>query len=182
VKVLVAGVGNVFLGDDAFGVEVARRLASGDGAPLPEGTSVVDYGIRGVHLALDLLSPPDLLVLVDCITKAGRPGTLYMLDPELSGELPRVQRTRDDLPKVCQPASSGDPHAMDPYTVLLTVRRMGGVLPRTRIIGCEPAHVGERMGLSEPVRQAIEPAIAMIRRLLDSEVRNDEKPLCDTEI
>jgi hydrogenase maturation protease len=150
---LVAGVGNLFFGDDAFGVEVARELAR---RPLPVGTRVADYGIRGLHLALDLLDPPELFVLVDAVSRSGRPGTLYIIDPELvDGDGPRTSGT--------------DPHGMDPWSVLLTVQRLGGTLPRTRIVACEPGQMGEGMGLSEPVRNAIEPAIALIRRLVDAE-------------
>lgn len=150
-NVLVAGIGNVFLGDDGFGVAVAQRLAA---EPLPEGTRVVDFGIRGVHLAFELLSAPDLLVLVDATTRRGAPGTLYLIDPEEDTDAH---------------AASPDAHAMDPSAVMRAVAQMGGTLPRVRIVGCEPADLTEGIRLSEPVRQAIEPAIAMIRRLIDSE-------------
>lgn len=154
-NVLVAGIGNIFLGDDGFGVAVAQRLAR---EPLPEGTRVGDYGIRGVHLAFELLDPPDLLILVDATPRGGTPGTLYVIDPDVE-------------PAVVQEASA-DAHAMNPGAVLVAVRQMAGALPRTRIVGCEPADVGEGMELSEPVEQAIEPAVAMIRRLIESEVRS----------
>ena len=149
-RVLVAGVGNVFFNDDGFGVEVVRRLAHRD---LPSNTVVTDYGIRGVHLAFDLLDTPKLLVLVDTIARGRSPGTLYLVDPDLAS------------------ASSGaqDAHAMDPRAVFAALREMGGTLPRTRIVACEPADVGEGMMLSDPVRQAIEPAIAMIQQLLARE-------------
>jgi hydrogenase maturation protease len=158
-RILVAGVGNVFLGDDAFGVEVVRRLAW---EAMPAGTTVTDYGIRGTHLALDLLSPPDLLILVDCLSRSGPPGSLYLVDPDV-----------DAAP--AGESVAADPHGMDPHAVLVMVQRFGGPVPRTRIVGCEPFDLGEGMGLSEPVRQAIEPAVDMIRRLLDSEVRSDDE-------
>jgi hydrogenase maturation protease len=151
VNVLVAGVGNIFFGDDGFGVEVAKRLA---GRELPEGTTVVDYGIRGMHLALDLLSPPDLLVLVDAASRSGPPGTIYIIEPE------------DDVP-----VRAPDAHSIDPNGVFQALRAMGGTVPRARIVGCEPADLSETIGLSEPVEQAIEPAITMICRLVESEVR-----------
>jgi hydrogenase maturation protease len=154
-NVLVACVGNVFWNDDGFGVEVARRLAT---EPLPEGTRVVDFGIRGVHLAYELLEPPDLLVLVDATSRRGAPGTLYLIDPERD-----AAAARDDAPPP-------DGHALDLRSVLAHVARLGGALPKTRIVGCEPADVGEGMDLSAPVREAVEPAIAMIRRLIESEV------------
>ncbi|MDB5217262.1 MAG: Hydrogenase maturation protease [Myxococcaceae bacterium] len=152
-RILVAGIGNVFHSDDGFGVAVAQRL---ERDVLPEGTRVVDFGIRGVHLAYDLLEPPDLLVIVDTTSRSGPPGTLYLIDPEVEPEL--------------FANASPDAHSMDPCAVLLAVRQMGGTLPRTRIVGCEPVDLDEGMGLSQPVEQAIEPAIAMIRRLIDSEV------------
>ncbi|MDB4935525.1 MAG: Hydrogenase maturation protease [Labilithrix sp.] len=152
-RVLVAGIGNVFLGDDGFGVAVAQRMAR---EPLPADTGVVDYGIRGVHLAFELMSPPDLLVLVDTVSRRGVPGTLYLIDPE------------SDVGD--EPAGGPDAHAMDPRTVLRAVEQMGGVLPRTRIVGCEPEDMTEGMELSAPVREAVGPAIAMIRRLIESEV------------
>ena len=152
-RILVAGIGNIFQSDDGFGVAVAQRLER-DG--LPEGARVVDFGIRGVHLAYDLLEPPDLLVIVDTTSRSGPPGTLYLIDPEVEPEV--------------FTGVSPDAHAMDPCAVLLAVKQMGGALPRTRIVGCEPVDLEEGMGLSTPVEQAIEPAIAMIRRLIDSEV------------
>jgi hydrogenase maturation protease len=152
-RVLVAGIGNVFLGDDGFGVEVARRLARG---PLPDGIKVADFGIRGVHLAFELFDPPDLLVLVDATAQGGRPGTLYLIEPDVE----------DDALRAAEP----DAHAMDPCAVLAAARRITGSLPRTRIVGCEPADLREGMELSAAVEQAIEPAITMIRRLIASEV------------
>ena len=167
--VLVACVGNVFLGDDGFGVEVARRLAR---EALPERTRVVDFGIRGLHLAYDLLSRPDLLVLVDATSRGGPPGTLYVL--ELDGlddaHAAESAHAAEDAP-AAENTPRSNAHAMDPRTVFATVRHMGGSLPRTRIVGCEPADFGRGMSLSDPVREAIEPAIAMIRQLIQDEVR-----------
>lgn len=155
-RVLVAGIGNVFLGDDGFGVAVAKRL---ERELLPEGTRVVDFGIRGVHLAFELLTPPDLLVLVDTTSRHGAPGTLYVVDPA------------DDPTAI--DAAHPDAHAMDPRAVFMAVKQMGGTLPRTRIVGCEPADLSEGMCLSDPVQQAIEPAVEMIRRLIESEEASD---------
>jgi hydrogenase maturation protease len=158
-RVLVAGIGNVFLGDDGFGVAVAQRMAR---ERLPDGTTVTDYGIRALHLAFALLSSPelDLLVLVDATSRDEPPGTLYLIDPAV------------------EEASGGPPanaHAMSPEAVLVAVRQMGGSLPRTRIVGCEPADLGEGMRLSDPVTRAIEPAIAMIRRLIESESASESE-------
>lgn len=152
-KVLVAGIGNVFLGDDGFGVAVAQRLEK---ESLPEGARVVDYGIRGLHLAFELLDPPDLLVLVDTTARNGAPGTLYLIDPELDP---------DALARV-----TPDAHAMDPCTVFASVAHLGGKMPRSRIVACEPASLDEGMSLSEPVEAAIKPAMQMIQKLIESEM------------
>ncbi len=149
-RVLVAGVGNVFFNDDGFGVEVVRRLAH---RALPPNTVVADYGIRGVHLAFDLLTTPDLLVLVDTIARGRAPGTLYVVDPDLASDAP----------------AAPDAHAMDPRAVFAALRELGGTMPRTRIVACEPEDMGEGMTLSDPVRHAIEPAIAMIQQLIARE-------------
>jgi hydrogenase maturation protease len=156
-NVLVAGIGNVFFGDDGFGVVVANRLAS---EQLPEGARVHDFGIRGVHLAFELLDPPDLFILVDATPKGGEPGTLYVIDPEITPEIVS--------------SAHADAHAMDPGTVLVAVQQMAGALPKTRIVGCEPSDLGAGMELSEPVKRAIEPAIAVIRRLIESEREKSE--------
>jgi hydrogenase maturation protease len=150
-RVLVAGVGNVFLGDDGFGVEVVRRLGA---EALPDGVAVADYGIRGLHLAFRLLVPLDLLVAVDAAPRGGAPGTLYLIEPDL-GE---------------GQESAGEAHGMSLPAVLATARMMGGVLPRVAVVGCEPADVAERMGLSPAVAAAVEPALAMVRSLIHREL------------
>jgi hydrogenase maturation protease len=147
VSVLVAGIGNVFLEDDGFGVEVARRLAA---EPLPDGVRAVDFGIRGTHLAFELLDGPDLLIVADAATRGEAPGTVLLLEPDLDALAP----------------SDGDAHAMDLGAVLASVRAMGGTLPRVLVVGCEPASLGERMGLTPSVRDAVAPAVELIRDLL----------------
>jgi hydrogenase maturation protease len=159
-RVLVAGVGNVFLGDDAFGVEVARRLSAG---PLPAGVEVADYGIRGLHLALRLLDAPDLLVVADATPRGGPPGTLYVIEP--------------DVEAGARPPADG--HGMDVPAVLAAVRAMGGALPRVRIVGCEPATVEERMGLSPPVAAAIDPAVKLLRSILERELATAAAPAAE---
>jgi len=150
-RVLVAGVGNVFLGDDGFGVEVVRRLGA---EALPDGVGVADYGIRGLHLAFRLLEPLDLLVAVDASPRGGAPGTLYLIEPEL------------DEGEECP----GEAHGMSLTAVFATARMMGGVLPRVAVVGCEPADLEERMGLSPAVAAAVEPALAMVRSLVHREL------------
>jgi hydrogenase maturation protease len=147
-RVLVAGVGNLFLGDDGFGPEAARRLAA---APLPDGVQVVDYGIRGMHLAYDLLDGYRALVLVDAL-----PGT------GAAGEITVLEVGRDDL-------GSGDfdPHGMAPVAVLASVHQLGGTLPPTYVVGCRPETVEEGIGLSGAVSAAVPKAVVAVRSLLD---------------
>jgi hydrogenase maturation protease len=147
-RVLVAGIGNIFLSDDGFGPAVVRRLADQGG--LPEQVRVVDYGIRGMHLAYDLLDDYRSLVLVDALPGDGPPGALTVLEVG-----------PDDL-------GSGefDPHGMAPVAVLASVRQLGGTLPPCHVVGCRPASVAEGIGLSEAVSAAIPEAMAAVRALL----------------
>jgi hydrogenase maturation protease len=150
-RVLVAGIGNVFFGDDGFGVEVARQLAA---EPLPEGVAVADYGIRGLHLAYRLLEPIDLLVAVDAAPRGGAPGTLYAIEPDLAAA----------------PGEPAEAHGMSLPAVFAAAQMMGGALPRVIVVGCEPAEVAERMGLSPSVAAAVEPAVSMVRSIVYREL------------
>jgi len=146
--ILIAGVGNVCFGDDGFGVAVVRQLAS-EGTPL--GTVAADFGIRGVHLAYELLEPRDLVVLIACVSRGAAPGTLCILDPDLDPLLPsRAPRG----------------YEIDLRRVFETVRALGGRMPVVRIVGCEPADVEPRVGLSPAVTGAIPAALAMVRELV----------------
>jgi hydrogenase maturation protease len=145
--VLVAGIGNLFLSDDAFGSEVAQRLAAG---PLPDGVHVEDYGIRGMHLAYDLLDGYDALVVVDALPAHGSPGELKVLEVG-----------PDDLGD-----GDFDAHGMAPVAVLASLGQLGGRLPPTFVVGCEPADVGEGIGLSPPVAAAVDGAVALVHDLL----------------
>jgi hydrogenase maturation protease len=150
-RVLVAGVGNVLLGDDGFGSEVARRMQS---EPWPPGVRVVDYGIRGVDLAFDLAAGYDLVVLVDLVSRGGTPGTLYVIEPVAGAEWERV----------------ADAHGMHPAAALGLARQLGGDLPELRLVGCEPAHIPDAedvfLELSAPVEGAVLPAIRAVRDLV----------------
>jgi len=145
-QVLVAGVGNLFLSDDGFGGEVARRLAA---EPLPAGVRVVDYGIRGMHLAYDVLDC-DALVIVDALPGDGVPGDLSVLEvgPDDLGE------------------SELDAHGMAPVAVLASLGQLGGSLPRTYVVGCRPADVSEGIGLTPSVAGAVERAMDLVRGVL----------------
>jgi hydrogenase maturation protease len=153
-RVLVAGVGNVFLGDDGFGVEVARRLA---GAAMPEGVRVADFGIRGVHLAYELLDGYHTAILVDAVPRGGEPGTVYVIEPDIA-------RGGED-------GKGGhgllDAHGMEPDAVLSMLRTLGGGDVKVLIVGCEPAVVEERIGLSELVAGSVDQAVAAVRELVD---------------
>jgi hydrogenase maturation protease len=153
-RVLVAGIGNIFLGDDGFGVEVAARLAS---IPMADDVRVADFGIRGVHLAYELLSGYDALVLVDAVPMGEPPGTVAVIVPDLAD----VTVPGDDI------APALDAHSMNPATVLGMLHSLGGAVAHIRIVGCEPALIEERIGLSPVVAAAVEPAVASVRHVLD---------------
>jgi hydrogenase maturation protease len=151
-RVLVAGIGNIFMGDDAFGVEVARRLAE---RPLPVGVDVGDFGIRGMDLMYALGEGYDAAVFVDAVPHGEPPGTLSVIEPRL-----------DDA------EATPDAHGMDPVKVLSLARQLGSVPERVLIVGCEPAVrmtgaeeelVGE---LSEPVRAAIDDAVKLVESVV----------------
>jgi hydrogenase maturation protease len=150
-RVLVAGIGNVFLGDDGFGVEVVARLAR---RPLPEGVEVADFGIRGFDLAYALMESYDVAVLVDALSQNGRPGELFVLEPDFDQV--------DDH-------GVADGHSMDPVAVLRLVKQFGGRPPRLFVVGCEPASLGDDegyIGLSEPVQEALDGAVALVEELV----------------
>jgi hydrogenase maturation protease len=142
-KILVAGVGNIFLGDDGFGVDVAQSLSK---RQLPETVTVKDFGIRGFDLAYALLDPWDGVIIVDALPRGEAPGTLYVIEPDRSG------------------AGEADinPHGMDPVRVLNLAASMGTISARVLVVGCEPNDFGDelegRMGLSSPVQAAVEEA------------------------
>jgi hydrogenase maturation protease len=154
-RVLVAGVGNVFLGDDGFGVEVVRRLA---GRELPDGVEVADFGIRGMDLAYALQDDYEVVIFVDATPRGEEPGTVYLIEPEIEedGEV------------------SLDTHGMDPVKVMKLARTLGARPTRTLVVGCEPQVLvsGENyedmlMELSEPVRAAVEEAVKLVESLVE---------------
>lgn len=153
--VLIAGIGNLFCSDDGFGSEVARRLRD---VPLPGSVHVVDYGIRGIHLAYDLLEGYDALVIIDAIPRGDAPGEVTVLEVG-----------PDDLGD-----GDFDAHGMNPVAVLGTLGDLGGTLPPTYVVGCRPVSIEEGIGLSEPVEAAIPVAIAEIRALIDRLCRDLE--------
>ena len=154
-KILIAGIGNIFMADDGFGVEVAARLASETFAP---GVRVTDFGIRGFDLAYALMEGFETTILVDACSGEGEAGTLFVieLDP-------------DDPASSGSPHASIEPHAMNPASVLRTARSMGGELKRVLLVGCVPETLGPeegQMGLSEPVTAAVDEAVKLIESLV----------------
>lgn len=154
-RILIAGIGNVFLGDDGFGVALADRLSR---RALPAEVEVVDYGIRGMDLAFAMGDGWDAVVLLDATPRGEPPGTLYLIEADVEGPETDV---------------AVDAHGMDPVSVLGLVRSFGGTPPRTLVVGCEPLTRcrpdDEELvaGLSEPVRAALDPAVGLVDSLLE---------------
>jgi hydrogenase maturation protease len=158
-QILVAGVGNAWLQDDAFGGECARRL---EARGVPSGVTVMDFGTGGLDLAYEIMRGYDALILLDASRQGGEPGTLYVIEPsmeELSG-----------------PIEDGDvinPHGMDPQTVLRFVGAIGGFSGRVVVIGCEPGEVDEvGLGLTKAVDEVVERALALVGDTIE-ELRTD---------
>jgi len=149
-RILVAGVGNIFRGDDGFGPAVVRRLEQ---APLPEDVTLRDFGIRGIHLAYELVDGYDLLVLVDAVDRQAVPGSLFVIEPDLSGAGEAA-------------GSMLDAHDLAPQAVLSLVPVLGGRLGRVLVVGCQPESVADGMGLSAPVAACLGQAAELVRRLV----------------
>jgi hydrogenase maturation protease len=162
-KILIAGIGNIFLADDGFGVEVANRLSK---RVFPPGVRVADFGIRGFDLAYALMEGYETTILVDAYPGEGEPGTLFVLEPDLKG-----------INSAESQQSSIEPHAMNPINVLRSAANMGGQLKQVLVLGCVPATLGPeegQMGLSEPVAAAVEEAVkltdSLVTRILAGEL------------
>ena len=165
-RILVAGIGNIFLGDDAFGVEVVRQLAL---RRQPEGVRVVDFGIRGFDLAYALMDGVDLAILVDATPRGGPPGTLYAIEPE--PEAPADPEAPEVLVET---------HGMNPLRVLRLVRSLGGEPPALRVVGCEPLTLGSEEepapGLSEPVQAAVGAAVRLVEEIVAQRLGTFSRP------
>lgn len=154
-RILVAGIGNIFLGDDAFGCEVVRRMA---GREWPEGVRVVDFGIRGFDLAYALLDGCDVTIFIDATPRGGAPGTLYTIEPDLS-----------ELENLDAQGMMVEPHGMNPLKVLGMVKSMGGEFRKILLVGCEPATLGPeegQMGLSDTVEASVGEAVKIVESLV----------------
>jgi hydrogenase maturation protease len=157
-KVLIAGVGNIFLGDDGFGVEVANRLAA---SQLPDWAHVVDYGIRGMHLAYDLANGYTAAILIDAAARGGAPGTVYLIEPDLAAA--GIADGGNDM-------LGGNPllnaHGMQPDVVFGMLSMLSNQTRQVLIVGCEPATVECGIGLSEPVAAAVDEAVRLVLELI----------------
>lgn len=181
-RTLVACLGNIFLGDDGFGVEVAKRFA---GQELPEGVRVTDYGIRGMHLAYDLAEGFDTTILVDAMQRGDEPGTVYVIEPQpaqrpVGGDAPGGGtggtggsggtggtgggEAADGSPLAAM--SLFDAHGMQPEVVLDMAGTLGAEAGRVLVVGCEPMSVEEGIGLSPPVAAAVDEAVRVVTRLV----------------
>jgi hydrogenase maturation protease len=181
-RTLVACLGNIFLSDDGFGVEVARRFA---GQELPDGVRVTDYGIRGMHLAYDLAEGFDTTILVDAMQRGDEPGTVYVVEPQpaqhpAGGDAPDGEtggsgetgggsgtgggRAADSSPLAAM--SLFDAHGMQPEVVLDMAGTLGAEAGRVLVVGCEPMSLEEGIGLSPPVAAAVDEAVRVVTRLV----------------
>jgi hydrogenase maturation protease len=166
-KILVAGIGNIFLGDDAFGSEVTRRLMN---ETLPEEVRVTDFGIRSYDLAYAMMEEYDVTIFVDITSQSQSPGTLYLIEPDLN--------QLDQLDE-----KMADAHSMNPVRVLQMLRTVGSSPKKLYLVGCEPAILeledGE-IGLSESVEGAVPQAIELIKSLVDDLLNEKSKVEVDT--
>jgi hydrogenase maturation protease len=153
-RVLIACIGNIFLGDDGFGSEVARRLAL---RPLPPEVTLKDFGIRGIDLTYALLEPYELIILVDACPRGAAPGSVCLIEPEVA---------EDDRP------AQLEGHSMNPAAALRAARALGGSPAKILLVGCEPADLGGedgKLGLTPQVESAVDQAIAMLERVIAGE-------------
>ncbi len=164
-RILVAGIGNIFLGDDAFGVEVAQRLAR---RQWPPSVKVADFGIRSYDLAYALLDGYDATILVDACPRGEPAGTLYVIEPDLSN-LGGAEDQHQQCPV--------EAHSMNPLSVLRLAASMGSTLKHVLLVGCEPSTLGPeegQMGMSEPIEAVIEEAAKLVESLVNKILSGDE--------
>ena len=168
-SILIAGIGNIFHGDDAFGVELARRLSTRE---LPEEVKVADFGVRGFDLVYALMDGYDVAIILDATPRGGVPGTIYTIDP--------------DLESLDEPKLQMEAHGINPMRALRMAKAMGGDLPRILLVGCEPLTLGSeeegQLGLSPIVLAAVDCAVGVVEslvpKLLDEQNLNKEMIQC----
>lgn len=159
-RILIAGIGNILFGDDGFGCEVIRRMS---GEMFPPDVRVEDYGIRGTHLAFELMSGYEGAILIDAVSKGGEPGTLYVIEPDLDAAV-----------------ATPDAHSMDLQNVFAFMRTLDGVAPHILIIGCESTAAREEMELSAAVERSVERTIPLIREVLKKHLSAPRRRVEDT--
>jgi hydrogenase maturation protease len=162
-RILIAGIGNIFLGDDGFGVAVAQRLSQRE---QPEGVRVVDFGIRSFDLVYALLDGYDVTIFLDATARGGQPGTVYTIEP--------------DLNEIDNEPLEVEAHVMNPARVLRIVKAMGGNLGRILLVGCEPETLGPEegaLGLSRPVEAAVERTIGLVESLVAKLLAGTQLPV-----
>jgi hydrogenase maturation protease len=166
-RILVAGIGNIFLADDGFGVEVVKRLAERE---LPENVEVRDFGIKGMDLAYALMEDYETVIFVDAVPRGEKPGTVYLIEPEIEEE----------------GDAAIDTHGMDPVKVIRFARALGAKPVRTLVVGCEPQVIltGENyddmlMELSEPVQAAVDEAVKLVESLVEETDESRSKQKAD---
>ena len=168
----MAGIGNIFLGDDGFGVEVAQELLRRD--PFPAVVRLGEYGIRGYDLAYEILEGYDTVVLIDATQRGDPPGTVYIIEADPDAGIPDVEADPDHG----QGAFQG--HLMTPAAVFHLVRTMGGVMTRVVVVGCEPETFGPenigQMELSSSVAAAVPEAVDATIRVVDGLLRELAAP------
>jgi hydrogenase maturation protease len=161
-SILIAGIGNIFLGDDGFGVEVAQCLAQ---SSFPPSVRVADFGIRGFDLAYALQDGYETTILIDALPRGQTPGTVYVVEPDLKDPDAALAQT-----------NFVEPHAMNPINVLRMAIAMQGSLKRVLLVGCEPATLGGddgQIGLSGAVQAAVPEAVRVIERLVETILKED---------
>jgi hydrogenase maturation protease len=165
-RILVAGIGNIFLGDDGFGVEVAQQLIN---AEFPASVRVVDFGLRGFDLVYALQDDYEATILIDAFPHGQPPGTVYVVEPDLSNR-----------PDEAGEGTFIQPHAMNPMNVLRMAAAMHGPLKRVLLVGCEPATFGDeegKLGLSEPVAAGVQEAVIAVKNLVDKILGEEQRAL-----
>jgi hydrogenase maturation protease len=161
-RVMVAGIGNMFMSDDGFGGEVVKKLRQKN---QPEGVEIRDFGTGGLKLAYDLMRGYDALIMIDASSRDEEPGTLYVIEPQ-----------EEDFDVDLEEGGPIDPHGADPVTVLRFVKSVGAWPAKIVIIGCEPEDVEEfEVGLSEPVQQAVDRAVELVEETIDEIYKQEEE-------
>jgi hydrogenase maturation protease len=176
-KILVAGIGNIFLGDDAFGSEVARRLMD---EKLPPEVRVIDFGIRTYDMAYAIMDGYDVTILIDITAQGQAPGTVYLIEPDLNEAGSPDSGGASPYPA---DANLADAHSMDTARVLQMLHRFGSSPGKLYLIGCEPAILegeDDQIGMSEPVEKSVPHAIEWIKTLVNDLLQEDPKKKVET--